>query len=101
MSTFKFEILRPFDKNVKSVCLFVSIFFEVCDVSIVKGSFSMLTLHFELSILSVAGASHVICSADETAQGLETTCIGPSSCVLLCIESYWFDRNTFFIIAFV
>ena len=39
MSTFKFEILRPFDKNVKSVCLFVSIFFEACDVSMVKGSF--------------------------------------------------------------
>ena len=95
MSTFKFEILRPFDKNVKSVCLFVSIFFEACDVSMVKGSFSMLTLHFELSILSVAGASHVICSTDETAQGLETTCIWPSICVLLSIESYWFDRHTY------
>ena len=51
----------------------------------------MLTLHFVLSISSVAGAWHVICSTDETSQGLETTCIGPSIYVLLCKESYRFD----------
>ena len=55
----------------------------------------MLTLHFELSISSVAGALHVICSTDETTQGPMTTCIGPSICVLLCKESYWFDRHTY------
>ena len=70
----KFEILRPFDENVKSVCVSVSIFFEVCDVLVVKGSFS---------ISQVAGASHVICSTDETTQGLESTCIGSSIFVLL------------------
>ena len=55
----------------------------------------MLTLHFELSISSVAGASHVICSTDETTQGLKTTCIGRSICVLLCKESYRFDRHMY------
>ena len=48
----------------------------------------MLTLHFELSISSVACASHVISLTDETTEEQETTCIGPSNCVLLCKESY-------------